>query len=82
MIKRKKKILVPKQRPAMARADASKRQSAEDSGRVWLPNSKFQKKNSTSAWRLKSKQNKKRIATAVCKWRDKSNEPSYAVIRC
>ena len=38
--------------------------------------SKFQKKNSALAWRLKSRRNKKRIATAVCKWRDESNEPS------
>ena len=30
----------------------------------------------TSTWRLKSRQNKKRIATAVCKWRDESNEPN------
>ena len=28
------------------------------------------------AWRLKSRRNKKRIATAVCKWRDESNEPN------
>ena len=27
-------------------------------------------------WRLKSRRNKKRIATAVCKWRDESNEPN------
>ena len=28
------------------------------------------------AWRLKSRLNKKRIATVVCKWRDESNEPN------
>ena len=28
------------------------------------------------AWRLKSRRNEKRIATAVCKWRDESNEPN------
>ena len=25
---------------------------------------------------------KKRIATAVCKWRDESNEPNWAATRC
>ena len=45
-----------------------------------IQNSK--KKNSASVWRLKSKRNKKCIATAVCKWRDKSNELNQAVIRC
>ena len=29
-----------------------------------------------SAWRLKSRRNKKYIVTAVCKWRDESNEPN------
>ena len=43
---------------------------------------KIPKKNPAPAWRLKSRRNKKRIATAVCKWRDESNEPNYAVIRC
>ena len=38
--------------------------------------SKFQKKIPASAWRLKSRRNKKRIATAVCKWRGESNEPN------
>ena len=37
---------------------------------------KFQKKNPAPAWRLKFRGNKKRIATAVCKWRDESNEPN------
>ena len=31
---------------------------------------------SAPAWRFKSKRNKKRIATAVCKWRDESNKPN------
>ena len=44
--------------------------------RVQLQKSKFQKKFPAPAWRLKSKQNKKRIATAICKWRDESNEPN------
>ena len=42
---------------------------------------KFQKKFPASAWRLKSRRNKKRIATAACKSRDESNEPNYDVIR-
>ena len=54
------------------REGTSKRELA----RVQFHNSKFQKKNSTPAWRLKSRRNKKRIATAVCKWRDESNEPN------
>jgi len=28
------------------------------------------------AWKLKFRRNKKRIATAICKWRDESNEPN------
>ena len=36
-----------------------------------LPNSKFF--FLAPAWRLKSRRNKKRIATAVYKWRDESN---------
>ena len=44
--------------------------------RVQFQNSKFQKKNSAPAWRLKSRRNKKRIATVICKWRDESNEPN------
>ena len=47
-----------------------------DCSRVWLQKPKFQKKIPTPAWRLKSRRNKKRIATAVCKWRDESNEPN------
>jgi len=38
--------------------------------------SKFQKKIPAPAWRLKSRRNKKHIATVVCKWRDESNEPN------
>ena len=34
------------------------------------------KKIPAPAWRLKSRRNKKRIATAVCKRRDESNEPN------
>ena len=41
-----------------------------------MQKSKFQKKFPALAWRLKSRRNKKRIATAACKWRDKSNEPN------
>ena len=43
-----------------------------------MQNSKFQKKFPAPAWRLKSRRNKKRkrIMTAVCKWRDESNEPN------
>ena len=37
---------------------------------------KIPKKILTPAWRFKSRRNKKYIATAVCKWRDKSNEPN------
>ena len=37
---------------------------------------KISKKIPAPAWRLKSRRNKKRIATAVCKWRDESNEPN------
>ena len=37
---------------------------------------KIPKKIPAPAWRLKSRRNKKRIATAVCKWRDESNEPN------
>ena len=39
---------------------------------------KFQILNffSAAAWRLKSRKNKKRIATAACKSRDESNEPN------
>ena len=37
---------------------------------------KFQKNFPALAWRFKSRQNKKRIATAICKWRDESNEPN------
>ena len=44
--------------------------------RVQLQKSKFQKKIPAPVWRLKSRQNKKRIATAICKWRDESNEPN------
>ena len=44
--------------------------------RVQFQNSKFQKKISTPAWRLKSRRNKKRIATAAYKSRDESNEPN------
>ena len=36
---------------------------------------KISKKNFGTC-RLKSRRNKKRIATAVCKWRDESNEPN------
>ena len=43
---------------------------------------KFQKKIPAPAWRLKFRRNKKHISTAVCKWRDESNEPNRAVIRC
>ena len=46
------------------------------SARVQLQNSKFQNFFPAPAWRLKSRRNKKRIATAVCKWRDESNEPN------
>ena len=45
-------------------------------GRVQLQNSKFQIFFPASAWRLKSRRNKKHIATVVCKWRDESNEPN------
>ena len=44
--------------------------------RVQFQTSKFKKKFPAPAWRLKSRRNKKRIATAVCKWRDESNEPN------
>ena len=44
--------------------------------RVWLQNTKFQIFFPAPAWRLKSRRNKKHIATAVCKWRDESNEPN------
>ena len=44
--------------------------------RVWLQKPKFQKKIPAPAWRLKSRRNKNRIATTVCKWRDESNEPN------
>ena len=50
--------------------------------RVQMQKPKFQKKIPAPAWRLKSRRNKKRIATAVCKWRDESNEPNQAIIRC
>jgi len=45
-------------------------------GRVQFQKSKFQIFFPASAWRLKSRRNKKRIATAVCKWWDESNEPN------
>ena len=44
--------------------------------RVWLQTSKFQIFFPAPALRLKSRRNKKRIATAVYKWRDESNEPN------
>ena len=44
--------------------------------RVQFQKPKFQKKFPAPAWRLKSRRKKKRIATAVCKWRDESNEPN------
>ena len=47
-----------------------------DLGRVQFQSSKFQIFFPALAWRLKSRRNKKRIATAVCKWRDESNEPN------
>jgi len=42
---------------------------------------KISKIFSASAWRLKSRQNKKRIAQFACKSQDESNELNYAVIR-
>ena len=45
-------------------------------GRVWFHKSKFQKKNPAPAWRVKSRRNKKRIATAAYKSRDESNQPN------
>ena len=45
-------------------------------GRVQFQSSKFQNFFPALAWRFKSRRNKKRIATAVCKWRDESNEPN------
>ena len=45
-------------------------------GHVWMQNSKFQIFFPPPAWRLKSRRNKKRIATAVCKWQDESNKPN------
>ena len=41
-----------------------------------VPKFKIPKKNSAPAWILKFRRNKKRIVTAVCKWRDESNEPN------
>ena len=43
---------------------------------------KFQKKIPHLYGDLNLDEIKKRIATAVCKWRDESNEPNQAVIRC
>ena len=39
-------------------------------------NQNSKKKIPAPAWRLKSRRNKKRIATAACKSRDESNEPN------
>ena len=72
---------VPRPRPAPL-ADLHLPLAARHFARVWLQKPKFQKKFPAPAWRLKSRRNKKRIATAVCKWRDESNEPNYTVIRC
>ena len=48
----------------------------KDLARVQLQKSKFQIFFPAPAWRLKARQNKKCIATAICKWRDESNEPN------
>jgi len=41
-----------------------------------LQSLKFQKKIPASAWRIKSRRNKKRIAQFACKSRDESNKPN------
>ena len=56
--------------------DGIKKQEMRILGRVWFPKPKFQIFFPTPAWRLKSRRNKKRIATIVCKWRDEYNEPN------
>ena len=50
--------------------------SFQEQARVQLQNFKFQFFFPALVWRFKSRRNKKRIATVVCKWRDESNEPN------
>ena len=75
---------------ARQRLDSEEMEQKQAGRRVWsfpaaalrldgcpcsVPKTKIPKKNSAPTWRFKSRRNKKGIATAVCKWRDESNEP-------
>ena len=56
--------------------DGIKKQEMRILGPCLVPKIKIPIFFPTPAWRLKSRRNKKRIATIVCKWRDESNEPN------